>query len=423
MRLSLKIGALCAAAAFLPLFIISLIILSEVSAHARQNALEQLRSDARAAASLVDKRLIETRGAAQALADEIANRALVNSDSLDRNNPAAWARLQDLLPRAQNENSLDFVIVTDPLGRVIARQNDRPAPGETLLAAGDQNPIAERVIAGGNLPAASCVIERGERYARLGLDRVAKLSLPDGSTIEEALVIEGGAPIFSSGRFLGVVLIGQMLNTYYKPRASSNMLQTPLVAEARQTLYRNGEEDAGAVIALGAVIIASSVPPDSAPASAGGPPLIGALHDSAKTEETGLRSGARRYGVAWHPLKSLDGTAIGAIGVARPARELDGTVDSVVATTIIIAAIATLAAGGAGFIFGRGLGARLDDLKQAASRWSLGELSTPATDRDSILVRWIPPEFLRDEINELAEQLDQLRESFRQAIERIRKRQ
>lgn len=421
MRLSLKLGALCAAAAFVPLFIISLIIQSEVSAHARQNALEQLRSDARAAGSLADKRQVELRAAAQALADDIANRALVSSDNLDRNNPAAWARLQDLLPRAQNENSLDFVIVTDPLGRVTARQNDRPVTGETVLSAGDQNPIAERVIAGGNLPLASCVIERGERYTRLGLDRVAQVRLADGSTVDEALMIEAGAPIFSSGRFVGVVLIGQMLNTYYKPRTSPNMLQTPLVAEARQTLYRAAEEDAGAVIALGSAIVASSLPPDSTRESSGGPPLIGAFHDTSKTEET-FGNGARSYGVAWHPLKSLDGAVIGAIGVARPARERAGTVTAIRTTTIVISALVTLGAFGAGFMFGRGLGSRLDDLKQAASRWSLGELSTPASDRDPLLVRWIPREFLRDEINGLAEQLELLRESFRQAIERIRKR-
>src|SRR5882724_2576198 len=151
MRLSLKLGALCAAAAFIPLFIISLLILSDVSAHARQQALEHLRSDARAAASLCDKRQIELRAMAQSLADEIANRALVSSDNLDHGNAASWARLQDLLPRAQIEASLHLVIVTDPLGRVIARHNDRPAPGETLLGP-DKNPIAERVIAGGNLP-------------------------------------------------------------------------------------------------------------------------------------------------------------------------------------------------------------------------------------------------------------------------------
>jgi len=421
MRLSLKLGALCAAAAFIPLVIISLLILSQASAHSRQQALEHLRSDARVAASLCDKRLIELRAAAQAFADEIANRALVSSDNLDRNNPAAWARLQDLLPRAQNEASLDFVIVTDPLGRVIARHNDKPQPGETLLGAGDKNPIAEKVIAGGNLPAASCVIESGERYARLGLDRVAQVRLSDGSTIDAALMIEAGAPIFSGGRFVGVVLIGQMLNTYYKARAGSSSLQTPLVAEARQTLYRSGEEDAGAVIALDKTIVASTVPPDSSGESTSGPALVGTLHDTATTEEA-FQNGTRGYSVAWQPLKAIDGTAIGAIGVARPARELAGAAEAGRATIILAGAIASFLAGGAGFLLGRGLGARLDDLSSAAGRWSLGELSTPARDREPFLARWIPAEFLRDEVNQLAEQLDQMRESFRQAIERIRKR-
>jgi HAMP domain-containing protein len=421
MRLSLKLGALCAAAAFIPLFIISLLILSEVSAHARQQALEHLRSDARAAASLCDKRQIELRAMAQSLADEIANRALVSSDNLDHGNPASWARLQDLLPRAQIEASLDFVIVTDPLGRVIARHNDRPAPGETLLGAGDKNPIAERVIGGGNLPTASCVIERGERYARLGLDRIAQLPPSDGSTIDEALMIEAAAPIFNGGRFVGVVLVGQMLNTYYKARATSSPLQNPLVAEARQTLYRSREEDAGALIALNNVIVASSVPPDGTRGSASGPALVGKVHDTAKAEEDS-RDGARSYTVAWQPLKALDGTAIGAIGIARPAKEMEGAAEAVRATTFLIGAIASLLAGGAGYMFGRGLGSRIDDLGEAAGRWGLGDLSTPARDLEPFLARWIPVEFLRDEINQLAQQLDQMRETFRQAIERIRKR-
>lgn len=420
MRLSLKLGALCAAAALIPLVIVSLFILSQVSTHSRRQALDQLLSDARVATALCDRRLIELRAAAQALADEIANRALVSSDSLDRDNPAAWARLQDLLPRAQNEASLDFVIVTDPLGRVIARHNDKPLPGETLLGAGDKNPIAERVIAGGNLPAASCVIEKGERYVRLGLDRIAQVRLTDGSTIDSALMLEAGAPIFASGRFVGVVLIAQMLNTYYKARAGSNPLQTPLVAEARKTLYRNEEEDAGAVIALDKAIVASSVPPDGSEAT-GGPALTGTLHDSAAIEEA-FQHGARRYSIAWQPLESIDGRAIGAIGIARPASELEGTADAADTGVFLITALASVLAGAAGFFFGRGLGARLDDLNDAAGRWSLGELSTPARDRGPSIAKWFPASFLRDEVNHLAEQLDQMRESFRQALERIRKR-
>jgi HAMP domain-containing protein len=149
--------------------------------------------------------------------------------------------------------------------------------------------------------------------------------------------------------------------------------------------------------------------------------LAGTLHDTATTEEA-FQNGARSYSIAWQPLKAIDGTAIGAIGIARPARELEGAAQAVRATIVLIGAIASLLAGGAGFMFGRGLGARLDDLRDAAGRWSLGELSAPARDREPFLARWIPAEFLRDEVNHLAEQLDQMRESFRQAIERIRKR-
>src|ERR1041384_8370691 len=112
MRLGLKLAGICAAVTVIPILILSLIVLSEVSSHARASALEQLRSDARAVGALCEKRQIEMRAAAQFLADEISNRALVSGDNLDRNSPAAWARLQDMLPRAQTDASLDFVIIT-----------------------------------------------------------------------------------------------------------------------------------------------------------------------------------------------------------------------------------------------------------------------------------------------------------------------
>jgi HAMP domain-containing protein len=79
-------------------------------------------------------------------------------------------------------------------------------------------------------------------------------------------------------------------------------------------------------------------------------------------------------------------------------------------------------AGAAGFVFGLSLGDRLNNLTDVASRWSLGELSAPARDGTPILSRWIPAEYLRDEVNRLAQQLDQMRDSFRQAIERMKKR-
>jgi HAMP domain-containing protein len=418
MRLSLKLAVLCALAAFIPLFIASLIVISEASSRTRSQALEHLRSDARAVGSLYEKRLVELRAAAQELADEIANRALVSADNLDRNNSAALARLQDQLPRAQSEASLDFVIVADPLGRVIARHNDRPLAGETLLDPGDKNVLAERVISSGNTPAAACVIERGERYTRLGLNRIAQVRLLDGTTMDQALMMEACAPIFSGGRFVGTVLIGQMLNTYYKPRASSSPLQTPLVAEARQILLHPGEEQTGALISLEKTIVASSLPLNGARDASSGPALVGAIRDTSRSEES-LQQDENRYAVAWQPLKSLDGTTVGAIGVARAEREMGGVAGT---TAILIGGVASLLAAGSGFMFGRSIGARLADLKEAAGRWSLGDLSTPARDREPFLAKWIPAELVKDEINQLAKQLDEMRESFRQALERMRKR-
>jgi len=424
MRLSLKLGAICAVAAVLPLIVASIIILPSISSHTKDQASSQLQTEAHAAVALYDKRLTEMLAAAARLADEIANRALVNSDSTERATASAGARVQDLFPRAQQDYFLDFVIVTDPLGRVLARHNDRPAPGETLLGADDKNPLVEKVIAGGTLPAAGAVVERGERYVRLGLDRIAKVRLGDGSTIDEALMVEAGAPIFSGGRFAGVVLIGQMLNTYFKPRSRPSgglgSLQTPLIAEIRQTLARSADEDSGALVALGTAVIASSIPP-AADAGNSSPPLVGALHNASKTEET-IRQGERSYNVAWQPIKTPDGASIGAIGVARPASEGEAAASSAGTALFVIALLATAVAGAGGFLFGRSLGSRLDEMADAASRWSVGELSATASNAEPPLSKWIPPHLLRDEMDRLTGQLDETRESFRQAIERLRKR-
>ncbi|HVG18688.1 MAG TPA: HAMP domain-containing protein [Blastocatellia bacterium] len=424
MRLSLKLGSLCAAVTLLPLLIISALVLSNISSYSRRKTLDNLQSNARAAAALYEKRLAELRAAAQQLADEIANRALVSSDATDQPNTGAWARLQNMLAGAQNDLGLDFLMVADPQGRLTAMHNNQPKPGETLLGGDDKNPVAERVISGGNLPQAFPVVERGDRYSRLGLSLVAPVHLQNGATVDEALVMEAGAPIFSGGRFVGVVIIGQMLNTYYKPRPGENNLQTPLVAEVRQTLYRGAEEDAGALIAYGDAIIASSIPAppgeyrlDKTP----GPALAGALRDPARGEET-IQQGGRSYSVAWQPIRAADGSDIGAVGVARPAGESSGPTAPLRVMLIVVGAIAALLATAGGFLFGHTLASRVKELEQAASRWSVGELSAAAKDRDPMMAKWVPEFLSRDEITHLAEQLEQMRESFRQAIERLRKR-
>lgn len=417
MRLSLKLGLLCAIVALLPFLLLALFVLSSGTSANRTASLEQLQANSRIVAGLYEKRLEAMRAAAAQLAVDVANKALVSSDNQQAENGAAMARLQDLLPRAQNDYSLDFLIVADPTGRVIARHNDRPRPGESLTAGDELNPIAAKIIADAaqlrNLPNAGTVVESGERLTRLGLESVAQVRTGNEVKTSDALVMEAAAPIFSNGRFVGVVLIGQMLNNYYKGR-SGNALQTPLVAETRPLIQR-GDQTAGAVIALGNTIIASSVL-----AANGGdrPLLLGANHQADATTET-LTEESRRYAIAWQPIKSPDGTIIGSLGAALA--------DSDMATGIsftrllIPGLVAALLAGALGYFVGSTLASRLKRLSKAASRMGLGELSAPVRD-DAFFKKSLPSFLFKDEVANLGKQMDEMRESFRQAIERLKKR-
>ena len=357
---------------------------------------------------------------AQRLADDIANRALPSSEKEDRDGSATFARLQDMLPGALNEHSLDFVVVTDPQGRVVARHSGRPAPNETLLGADDKNLIAEKVISDGaqlrNSPSAASAVERAAQLDRLGLKNLSRVAAMDGTTVEDALVLEAAAPIFAAKRFIGIVLIGQMLNNFYRPRPGSSVLQVPLVAEVQQTLYANAARDAGALIALGDTVITSSVPP---PGSAAEPPLRGVRCRPEKAEEA-LSFGDRSYAVSWQAIKSIQGEQVGALGVAVSNEEVRGPISTLRNMLFAITAIACVLTGAGGFIYGRALGARISILSEAASRMSLGELSTPV--KDPAQEQRALASIRRDEISNLADQLDQARESFRLAIDRLRKK-
>jgi HAMP domain-containing protein len=422
MKLSEKLAALCAIIAALPLMIAAMVTVSALSAKASQQALDQLKKESRSAANTYEKRLGEMRATAQQIAVDISNKALVSSEGTDGSNTTAWARLQDMLPRAQNEFNLDFLIVADTTGRVIARHNDKPGNGETLTSGEDKNPIVEKVISDANLirnvALSAALVESGERLKRLGLDSVAQVRAGSEVKASDALMLEACAPIFSAGRFVGVVLIGQMLNNYYAARPGANALQTPLVAEIRQTIQPGPDKQAGAVIALGEVIIASSI---FASGSGDKPALLAAPHLPAASEEV-IEEGERNFALAWQPIKAFDGAPLGAIGVAVSADEIGSLGASLKFTLLLITLLAALLAGGAGYLFGRYLSMRLQALSDAASRMSVGELSAPIRDENLPGKPWLPEFLLKDEISHLSAKLDEMRESFRQAIERLKKR-
>jgi len=415
MRLSEKLGALCAGAAILPLLVAALVVLSQLSAHARRQAEENLQREAQAAAAIADKRLVELRSAAQRLADDIANRALAAGDNARGNQPTTpQARIQDMLSRALQDDGLDFVIVADTQGRVIARHNDLPAPSESIASSEYTNHLAADAVNRNNAFAAAA-IERDAQLKRLGLDMRAQVKLTNGATLDEALMTEAAAPIQGGGRLVGVVLIGQMVNNDAKPRPGATTLQTPLVAEIRQTLYPQPNEAAGAVVVFQNVIIASSVVGSS---SETGLALMGAPCDAMQSPAR-IEQSDTSYLVAWQAMKAVDGAEVGRVGVARDVQTLKGATPAARTALLLITLVAAALAGAGGFFYGRTLGARLDGLNEAVTRWGVGELSAPAKDREPV-VEGLAKFTARDEINRLAASLEQTRESFRQAIDRLR---
>jgi hypothetical protein len=423
MRLSLKLGALCAAVAMVPLLVASVIVVLQVSASARNEMLGQLRGSARAASGLYEKRTIELSYTVEQLSGIIAARGLVGPEAPEKpGSPTRWAQLHDLISDAKNLYFLDFVVVADARGRVSARHSGRPSPDESMVAGEDKNPLVEKVISGGTRAVSSCAIERGGRYQRLWLDRLARVELADGSIVDEALMVEAAAPIVVGGQMMGAVLIGQLLNNYWNPRPGASSIQTPLIAEIRQALARSAGEDSGAIVANNRGVIASSIPPATAGREvSGNPVLLGALHDPTSTEET-LSFDGRSYVAAWQPLKDFNGNVIGSLGIARPAAELTHAGESVRTTMLLIGLIATVLAGAGGFVVGRIIGARVDELREAASRWTVGELSTPAREHEMLDSNGFRGLLRKDEITILAGQMEQMRLSIRNAIERLRRR-
>src|SRR5262245_34758023 len=155
MRLRLKLAAICAVTAILPLIAISIFIVRQASAAERNGRIEKLETEARAAESIYENRLIEMRSGAQGIAVDIAAKSLLEPEGAGRNSSPGPGRarlqaLQDLIARYRDELSLDFLIVTDSGGQVVVKHNDPPKPGETMVGAQGKNLLAEEVINAGS---------------------------------------------------------------------------------------------------------------------------------------------------------------------------------------------------------------------------------------------------------------------------------
>jgi HAMP domain-containing protein len=406
-------------AIIVPLGLSALIILYQLSSFTNERSTERIKSDARVAKSVFDKRQENLRAAAQSVATSLgrggarpAATAAGAPEAQDAAQPAAAARgTQDLLKNAQAASQVSFVVYMDPRGKVIAQHNGA-AQGDGLYFA--NNVIVKDVInqAQTRTPEArsGAVVEDAAALEGVGLTERAKVG-----DVAKGLFLEAAAPIMSGDSLQGVVLLGQLVNKDVE--VDPNATQQSIVNEIKETLYRDMREEGAVVIALSEgsdnTIVTTNLPAGAQGGALVGRKVkdeVGTFEDPSYNEES-FPAGA--YVTSFVPIESVStegARTIGRIGVAIKEDWFTSIVRRVQWTIVGVTLVALLMAIAGAVVAAQRLTRPIEELTEAANRISLGELDVPITVRTD------------DEIGTLGESLDRMRISLKQAIERLRKR-
>lgn len=417
-------------AIIIPLGISAVIILVQLTSFTSQRSTERIMSDARVAKSVFAKRQENLRAAAQSLAVSIASGrgavktatppaaggagapAAAAAQPAAAAAPAAAGGTSDVLKRQLEASKLSFAVYLDAKGKVVAQHNG-PAVGDGGYFS--SNPLFVDVTNAAQQGKPEALSGAALEGAAM-LEGVALTKRAEVAGVDSGLFLEAAAPVLSGDTVQGVVVIGQLVNNDV---AVENANQQSIVNEIKEVVYRDMRDEAAVVIATTKdntnTIVSTNLPSSDK----GGVATGTAVTDAGGTFEKPSYNeqefgGAGRYVTSFVPIEgvaSKEGTkTIGKIGVAIKEDWFTAIVRRVQLTILIVTLVAlVLAVGGA--VFGAQRMTRpIVELTEAANRISLGELDAP------IAVQ------AQDEIGTLAESLDRMRISLKQAIERLRKR-
>ncbi|MBX7223264.1 MAG: HAMP domain-containing protein [Blastocatellia bacterium] len=417
-----KLTIFAALLIFIPLSLSGIVIIFMVRSSIEDNAQKSIEKDARLAEKIFKGRQQVIKEIAQNLAQTIAAENLIESaetpinatsaaekDATKANKTAQQSqvkgqkRLRELLERRLSD--VDFLIVTNRSGQVLLRHNGDPAAGESVK----DNPLVldtlnkletkqpEQIAAATQ---SSSVLEDPETLKRLGLDTQAQIKGDGGKQLNEGLTIEGIAPIKAGDQPLGLVIAGILINNAKQERSVAdeikNALYPDLLGEAAATVLQkdkyivstNFPNDGGS--ALG-VLVKRNLPSD---------------RPAAATEDVKGIS----YKTAYLPVKSVDDKIVGYVGVAIKESWFSAIVNKVLYLIVAIIIFFLLVAIGVATVISKRLTQPIILLTEASNRISLGELD------EAIAIG------STDEIGQLAESLERMRISLKQAIERLRRR-
>lgn len=410
-------------AIIVPLGISAAIILIQLTTYTQQRSTERIMSDARVAKSIFAKRQENLRAAAQSLAASIASgrgapRPATPAPAAGAAAPAAAptaapaSATSEVLKRQLEASKLSFAVLVDPKGKVLAQHNGG-AVGDGGYFVANQLFVDVSNLAQQGKPEAlsGAALEGPAMLEGVGLTKRAEVA-----GVDSGLFLEAAAPVLSGDTVTGVVVLGQLVNNDVVVESDK---QGSIVNEIKETVYRDMRDEASVIIAATKDGTNTIVSTNLVGSAQGGVATATPVTDAGGTFEkpsfnTQDFAGAGRYVTSFVPIEGIatkeGAKTIGKIGVAIKEDWFTAIVRKVQLTILIVTLVALILAIVGAVIGAQKLTRPIVELTEAANRISLGELDAPiAVQAD-------------DEIGTLAESLDRMRISLKQAIERLRKR-
>ncbi|MCS6884596.1 MAG: HAMP domain-containing protein [Acidobacteriota bacterium] len=373
-----------------------------------QSALS-VEKDARVAEQLYKSRLLTVLQAAQNSAQALSAQNLLesapssgggDSKSTVRISDAARRRVKDIVEGSIQASNLDFVVIVDATGKIIHPQQSDAAASvkDNPLFIAVQNSVAAKKIDA----LASSVKEPATALKYYAGEELAKQASVkgEGPPLSEGLVIEAAAPIISTnGDLRGMVLAGLLINNA-KPEKS-------LADYIKKTLYPELLDSAGAVIALGDTVVSGNLPIQQG----GGIGTKIKRKDLKDVPSAGTEMvGQQEYKTAYAPVKDINSQVIGRVGVEIKQSWFNAVLNRVLIIIFLIVVFFLIVATVVAVFAAQRLTRPIVELTEASHQISLGKLD------QAIQIK------SEDEIGQLAEALERMRISLKQALERLRAR-
>jgi HAMP domain-containing protein len=411
MKLSIKNKLIIFSASLIliPLLLSAVLIIEIVNSNIEGQSQLSIEKDARVADQIYQNRQLALTQIVQNSAQAISAQGLLElaqspgkgaSDTTLRIQGEGSRRLNDVIKASMQASNIDFIVVTDSNGNLVAPLGEGAKEGslkDNPLLLAIQNGVAAKKTDA----KASAVRETAETLKMLGDEKLSKQAevKGEGKAITDGLVLEAAAPITGGGgRLIGVIFAGLLTNNADQDKSIANLI--------KNTLYPELRGDSGASIALGDTIVCANLPIQSG--GGVGLRIQGSPSDLPKANVETIDK--QLYKTAYAPIKDINSQVVGRVGVQIKQSWFNAVLNRVEIIILLIVVIFLLLAAAAAVFAAQRLTRPIIELTEASNNISLGQLDQAIQIKSD------------DEIGQLAEALERMRISLKQALDRLRAR-